>query len=324
VIAAIGAFDGFHLGHQALLARASAKARETGSSWGVITFTDHPDRFFAERVHMEGNAPDAKKPFKSLFVPAEQLLLERFFSIPEVHRIKFTQEIAKMTPDEFLCRIGDKFGVNGIVVGEDFRFGRDRSGDPASLSASCSARGWSLDVIPMRLSSDGRPICSTAVRKAVHSGETRLAWDFLGYPFFTKSAVVRGFNRGTSLGFPTANVETHPRKAGMRHGVYATLACIGGAWYIGAANVGLNPTFSDIASPRFEVNLLGYDGDLYGREIAVFMLEHIRDEIHFRSAGDLATQIARDTEKIRALSEGALSQYKPLWERFSRAITHDI
>lgn len=321
MIAAIGAFDGFHLGHRALLERAAAKARERGSDWGVITFTDHPDMFFAERACSEGNAPDAKRPFKSLFVPTEQRLLERFFSIPEVRRIEFTQEIAKMTPDEFLTRIGDDFGVNGIVVGEDFRFGRNRSGDAASLSATCSVRGWSLDVVPMRLSAGGRPICSTAVRDAVARGEMRLAWEFLGYPFFTKSSVVHGFNRGASLGFPTANVETHPRKADVRHGVYATLSCIGGAWYAGASNVGLNPTFNDVVSPRFEVNLLGYGGDLYGREIAVFMLDHIRDEIRFDNARGLAAQIARDTEAIRELSEEALSRYKPLWEKFSRSMT---
>ncbi|MDR0649491.1 MAG: riboflavin biosynthesis protein RibF [Synergistaceae bacterium] len=320
MIAAIGAFDGYHLGHQALLSRAEAKARERGTRWGVITFTDHPDVFFARRPCADGNAPCAETPFKSLFVPEEQRLLERFFAIPEVHRIDFTEEIARMAPDEFLSRVGREFGVRGIVVGEDFRFGRGRSGDAASLSESCSEAGWSLDVIPMRLSSDGRPICSTAVRDAVANGEMRLAWEFLGYPFFTKSAVVHGLNRGASLGFPTANVEIRPRKIGMRHGVYATLAHIGGAWLAGAANVGLNPTFSDVASPRFEVNLLDYDGDLYGSEITVFTLDHLRDEIRFASAGDLAEQIARDTEAIRKISEEALSRYKPLWERFSRSM----
>jgi riboflavin kinase/FMN adenylyltransferase len=321
VIAAIGAFDGFHLGHQALLGRAAAKAGEIGSDWGVITFTNHPDTFFAERVKGDSgnrNAYNTEKRFKSLFSPREQRMLERFFGIPAVHRINFTKEIAGMSPEEFLDYIGSAFGADGVVVGEDFRFGRDRSGDAKSIYESCAARGWSADVVPMRLDADGRPICSTLVRKAVISGEMRLAWKLLGYPFFSKSSVVRGFNRGTSLGFPTANIEMYPNKIEMRHGVYATLACVGGEWRAGAANVGLNPTFNDIDSPRFEVNLLGYEGDLYGSEISVFMLDHIRDEIHFSNTDDLIAQIVLDSKVIENLSARALSEHKNLWDRFSR------
>jgi riboflavin kinase/FMN adenylyltransferase len=354
VIAAIGAFDGFHLGHQALLERAAIKAGEADSGWGVITFANHPDRFFAgfsepsyqfEIKGLKGEAlksvwtiaqPHHKQPidrelvsagkenaigsswrFKSLFVLSEQMFLERFFSVPVVHRIDFTQKIAEMSPEEFLGFIGSEFGVDGVVVGEDFRFGKNRSGNPAGLCESCARRGWSADVIPMRLSSSGEPICSTAIRKAVISGGMKLAWELMGYPFFLRSSVVHGFNRGTKLGFPTANVEIDPLKIEMRHGVYATLAYIDGAWRAGAVNVGLNPTFGDISLPRFEVNLLDYEGDLYGREITVFMLSHIRDEIRFGSPEDLTAQVARDTEAIQQLSAEAFSEHSGLWKKLA-------
>jgi riboflavin kinase/FMN adenylyltransferase len=320
VIAAIGAFDGFHLGHQALLERAALKAGETGSVWGVITFTDHPDRFFEGIAGSSATGTDAagsSTRFKSLFVRGEQILLERFFSIPVVHRINFTKKIAEMSPEEFLGFIGSEFGVDGAVVGEDFRFGKNRSGSPAVLCESCARRGWSADVIPMRLSSSGEPICSSAIRKAVISGEMELARELLGYPFFLRSKVVHGFNRGTKLGFPTANIEINPLKIEMRYGVYATLVYIDGAWRAGAANVGLNPTFGDISQPRFEVNLLDYEGDLYGSEIAVFMLGHIRDEIRFGNPDELAIQVARDTAAIKRLSAEALSEHSGLWGKLA-------
>ena len=316
MIAAIGAFDGFHLGHQALLERASANALLTNSRWGVVTFMNHPDGFFAGSSR-GSCAAGGSGSFKPLFTQSEQLLLERFFSIPVVCRIDFTQKIAEMAPEEFLDFIGSEFGVDGVVVGEDFLFAKNRSGDTAGLCKSCLRRGWPADVIPMRLSASGKPICSTAIRNAVASGEMKLAWGLLGYPFFLRSKVVHGYNRGTSLGFPTANIEIDPRKAGMRHGVYATLAFASGVWHTGAANVGLNPTFADIQSPRFEVNLLDYEGDLYGSEITVFMLHHIRDEIRFAGADDLTAQIARDSEVIRQISAQALSEHATLWEKFA-------
>jgi riboflavin kinase/FMN adenylyltransferase len=311
VIAAIGAFDGFHLGHQTLIELAAERARNMKTDWGVITFTNHPDTFFAQsRFNVSG----------SLFVLNEQRLLEKFFSVPRVHRINFTQEIAMMTPDEFFDYIGGKFRVEGVVVGEDFRFGRDRSGTPEYLMDSCARRGWSADVIPMRISSDGRPISSTVIREAVSTGEIRRAWELLGYPFFHISRVIHGDNRGTALGFPTANIELSPLKTEMRRGVYATLVHSNRAWFTGAANVGVNPTFGDISSPRFEVNLLDYCGDLYGHEIAVFILDHIRDEIRFENTDRLIAQITEDAERIKSLSDTAFLNNKWLWEKFSKLL----
>jgi riboflavin kinase/FMN adenylyltransferase len=306
MIASIGAFDGFHRGHQDLLACSAKRAEESGSKWGVVTFTHHPDSFFAKKEHAA---------FKSLFTINEQRLLEKYFSAPVVRRINFTRKISGMAPDEFLDFIGEKFGVRGVVVGEDFRFGKNRGGNIEDLRKSCVSRDWSLDVIPMRIGRDGRPISSTLIRGAVSDGEMRRAWDLLGYPFFYLGKVVHGNRRGSALGFPTANIEQQAQKIDVRGGVYATVSYCG-AWRIGAANVGFNPTFGDISERRFEINLLGYDGNLYGREIAVFLLDHIRDEIRFNSEDALKDQIARDSEIIRRLSSKALESHRSLWEKF--------
>ncbi|MDR3254360.1 MAG: riboflavin biosynthesis protein RibF [Synergistaceae bacterium] len=326
MIAAIGAFDGFHRGHRALLERARARAGENGGSWGVVTFTRHPDRLFTKFSESEtidridsSDIDRSGKSFKSLFTAREQMVLEKFFSVPEVRRINFTREIAAMSPDEFLDLIGERFSVDGIVVGEDFRFAKDRIGTPKYLVESCATRGWFSDIVPMFRDGAGGTISSTAIRKVVSLGEMRRAWELLGYPFFFKSRVVHGNSRGAALGFPTANVEIYPEKIDVRGGVYATLVRCGGKWLAGAANIGFNPTFGDVAERRFEVNLIGYGGDLYGREIAVFMLEHIRDEFRFKSAEDLTAQIAKDTAAINSIAS-ALQSHKELWEAFENVL----
>jgi riboflavin kinase/FMN adenylyltransferase len=306
MIAMIGAFDGFHRGHQVLLKRSSARAGESGSKWGVITFASHPDKLL-----------DRGEGFKSLFDINEQMILEKFFSIEIVHRIKFTSRISKMSPDEFLDYIWEMFNVNGIVVGEDFRFGRNRRGTPQYLTDTCGVRGWSIDVVPMKKTADGVPISSTVIRGAVVSGSMRCAWELLGYPFFYKSVVVSGCKRGTSLGFPTANVKLNKRKINPKYGVYSALAFCDGAWLPGAANIGLNPTFGEIDEPSLEVNLLNYSGDLYGKEITVFMLERIRDEIRFETAEELKAQIAKDREIVQNISANELRSNRELWEQFS-------
>ncbi|MDR3322223.1 MAG: riboflavin biosynthesis protein RibF [Synergistaceae bacterium] len=312
MIAAVGAFDGFHRGHRALLDRAAARASENGASWGVVTFTRHPDRLFcgAERAL---NA----ESFKSLFSPLEQRTLEQFFSIPDVRRINFTRTIARMSPEEFLDYISDRFSVDGIVVGEDFRFAKDRSGTPEYLAGACAARGWSLDVVPLLHGTDGVAISSTVIRAAASSGEMRCAWELLGYPFFCASRVIRGNSRGAALGFPTANVEIDPDKIILRGGVYAALVCCEGSWFAGAVNIGFNPTFGDVTERRFEINLIGYEGDIYGHGIAVFLLDHIRDEVRFDSPDDLKAQIAKDTVTIRSVSFEVLESHRSLWEKFA-------
>ncbi len=305
MIAAIGAFDGFHMGHRTLLDRARALASERDTAWGIITFQRHPDNLLGG------------SDFRSLFLLDEQALLREYCGVPAVHRIIFTQAVANMLPQEFLDYIALQYGVSGVVVGEDFRFGKGRSGTLAVLREECERRKWSLDIMPLLLH-EGEPVSSSRIRDAVIAGDMCGAWEMLGYPFFCRSRVVRGDRRGHSLGFPTANLEVHGDKISPATGVYATLVFCEGIWRIGAANLGCNPTFEGEREVRFEVNLLDYEGDLYDRTLTVFMLRRVRNEKRFADAEGLRRQMVSDVEVVRKTAREALASHEEMWKRFAR------
>ena len=301
MIAAIGAFDGFHKGHQSLLRAARIRSEEAGTDWGIVTFEFNPDALLSP------------PKFKSLYTIPERKLLETFFRVPTTARLVFTKEMSQMTPARFLDHITAKLGVRGVVVGEEFRFGKDRSGTTELLASESRERGWTFDAVPLLRDSGGEVVSSTAIRKAVAAGDMAGAWKMQGYPFFFAGRVVHGNERGRVLEYPTANLNLSEAKAPMRHGVYATIVRASDDWYVGAANAGLNPTFGDVSGMRFEVNLLDFDGDLYGREITVFIIEHIRDEIRFDSADSLKVQMREDARVIREKGTRAMEAHLELW-----------
>lgn len=305
MIAVLGAFDGFHKGHQALLAAAAKRAEGLGRQWGVVTFSREKDSVLG------------RKGVRSLFTNGEQSILEAYFRIPVVRRIDFTEEIVAMTPSVFLDYAADAFGVDGIVVGCDFRFGKDRQGTVDFLLRAGAERGWAVDIVPIQTTKAGVPICSTTVRNALSAGDMRYARELLGYPYFFVNRVIHGNERGRKLGFPTANIELSSAKAGLLPGVYATIVRANGTWYIGAANVGDNPTFGDVQTARFEVNLVNYRGDLYGREVVVFLVERIREEIRFETPDALAGQVRADTEAIIRICEADLRANAAFWRNFA-------
>ena len=300
MIAVIGAFDGFHRGHQLLFERAAA----FGSDWGVITFACHPDSYF-------------KSCFRALFTDSEQQMLERYCGVPSVLRIDFTPEVANMQPHDFLDYISLDFGVDGVVVGADFHFGVNRTGTTEFLEDECRRRGWNFAVVPVECAAGCVPISSTDIRNAVASGDLRYAWEMLGYPFFCSGRVVHGDKRGRDLGFPTANIEILPQKIELQRGVYSTLVYLDGAWRVGAVNVGVIPTFGEKSRARFEAHMLDYTGDLYGRELTFFMLEHVRSEMVFKTAEDLKSRIAEDAGYIKVSAASALQRDEKMWERFA-------
>jgi riboflavin kinase/FMN adenylyltransferase len=315
MIAAIGAFDGFHKGHQALLERARTIAADARRDWGAVTFAQHPDKFLSQQ-----KAQNSQKKFKFLYIGEERRILERFFAIPTVHEIEFSPRVANMSPAEFLDFISGEFGVSGIVVGEGFRFGKDRAGTTDFLSEDCRRRRWPLGIVPVVNDGNGEPISSTSIREAVSAGNMRYAWESQGHPYFCAGPVVHGNERGRTIGFPTANLETTSEKVCARRGVYAALAFVNGHWRAGAANIGVNPTFNDVEGTRFEVFLLDFEGDLYDREIAVFLLEHVRDEMRFGSIGELKEQIGRNVAEVRKIAERFLREELVLWERFRKTL----
>ncbi|MDR3165258.1 MAG: riboflavin biosynthesis protein RibF [Synergistaceae bacterium] len=320
MIAAIGAFDGFHKGHQALLERARTIAVGARRDWGAVTFAQHPDKFLSLQKVKTQDAQKTQKKFKVLYAKKERRILECFLAIPTVREIEFSSRIANMSPAEFLDFISDEFGVSGIVVGEDFRFGKDRAGTTDWLSDECRERRWPLGAVPTVNDAFGEPVSSTSIREAISMGNMRYARESQGHPYFYVGRVVHGNERGRTIGYPTANLEIASEKIGARHGTYAAMAFVNGHWRAGAANIGLNPTFDDVGEMRFEVFLLDFEGNIYGSEITIFLLEHIRDETRFASVGELKERISQNVAQVRKIVERSLRDDRILWEKFRETL----
>jgi riboflavin kinase/FMN adenylyltransferase len=288
MIAALGAFDGFHLGHVRLFETAREKALISGQEWGVISFHPHPQAIF------NGSS------FRYLFTEPEREALGRFHRIPRFERIPFTRGLADMKPSAFLDWIDESYGISGLVVGDNFRFGRGRSGDCLFLREEGRRRGWSVDILPpVRVGREN--VSSTLIRQKITLGETRAAEPLLGHPFFLSGIVVRGDQRGRKLGFPTANLAPSPEKLVPQRGVYTSAVLLDNEWRPAALNIGFNPTFTGIRALRIEAHLIGYDGDLYGRHLTVLFLERLRGELQFPGVQELIIRMHEDISEADAL-----------------------
>lgn len=287
MIAAIGAFDGFHLGHARLFETARERALPRAADWGVLTFHPHPQSLFT------GTA------FRYLFTQHERETLARFRRIPRLETLHFTRALADMKPSEFLDWIGQNYGITGLVVGENFRFGRGRSGDSRTLRLEGIARRWTVDILPP-LQVGNETVSSTLIRQKITLGETRSAENLLGHPFFVSGTVVQGDQRGRKLGFPTANLTLPPEKLLPQRGVYAAGVLLGNRWWPAALNIGFNPTFAGIRALRVEVHLIGFEGDLYGSHLTVLFLERLRGELQFPGVQELIRRMHEDISKAGA------------------------
>lgn len=290
MIVCFGAFDGYHRGHFRLFEKSREMARALGADWLPVTFEPHP-RFVLGGLTAR------------LFSRAEKSFLRRNFGVPEPYEIPFTRELAGTEPGEFLDGLRARFPVEGVVVGADFRFGRDRSGDGDFLRGYCARRGVALRLVP-QLELGGLPVSSTRARECVERGEAEEAAALLGYPYFICSRVIRGQMRGRTLGYPTANIGVPPAKLLPGEGVYACAALRAGRWYPAAVSVGRNPTFMENAGVRVEAHLSGFGGDLYGRPLFLAFLSRLRDMERFSRPGDLIDRLGIDTARAEAIFAG--------------------
>ncbi len=312
MILILGAFDGFHLGHRRLLETAGAMAERLSAKnegdWGVVTFSPHP-----------GNVVKGRE-IPVLFTEPERDVLARFLHIPRTLKIPFTPEIAGMSPADFLDYLEELLPVTGIVVGKDFRFGRNREGDTSFLRKRSEAKGWLFEEAEP-LSIDGEKVGSSSIRSHVAHGSVALAKRLLGYPFFFEGTVVPGDGRGTRLGFPTANVHYPTEKVMPRRGVYCVSVFVDTVWMPGALNVGVNPTFrQEERGVRAETHIIGYNGSLYGKNIAVFFEEFLRDEEKFDSPEQLVSRMKEDVLLSGRLSGEAARAGNDLYERLGKAL----
>jgi len=286
-VATIGNFDGVHLGHQTIIDQVREKAIELGVPSVVMVFEPQPREFF-----QGDEATPRLMPFRQKF----EALLNSGIDI--VLCLRFDEKFRSYSGMGFIEDLLIKgLGVHHLVVGDDFRFGCDRTGDFALLRRVGEERGFSVENT-RTVEVAGDRVSSTRIRQVL--GENRLsdAEDMLGHPYRIRGRVVYGQQLGRQIGAPTANVLL-PHMPALR-GVYVVFVTLAdGRVLDGAANIGLRPTV-DGKRPSLEVHLLDFAGTLYGQRIDVVFRHFLRDEVKFDSVDDLKHQIARDFEDARA------------------------
>jgi riboflavin kinase/FMN adenylyltransferase len=298
--AAIGNFDGVHLGHRAVLAIAQGQATRLGVPAGVMTFEPHPRQFFA---------PDSA-PFRLMNAAARAHRLEKL-GLDVLYEVPFNTALAALTAEDFArVIIAERLGLAHVVVGADFRFGKGRTGDAPGLVALGDKYGFGVTIAGMVEIGDGlgdQPghgeVSSTAIRRALTEGRPRDAAAMLGHWHRIEGPVIRGDQRGRDLGYPTANMSIaglHP----PRFGVYAVkvdvLAGPYAGTYDGAASIGVRPMFGENL-PNCETFIFDFAGDLYGTEISVALVHYLRPELKFDGLDALIAQMGADCDRARAI-----------------------
>jgi riboflavin kinase/FMN adenylyltransferase len=288
-VIAPGNHDGVHLGHREILRTARRLAAQYGSGTRALTFEPHPSALIDPE-----NAPE-----KLTLQPRRAELL-RGAGADSVLVQAFTPEFAAQPPEAFVDSLVAQ-GARALVVGRDFRFGHQRQGDVALLRALGARRGFEVAIQePVLL--EGQRVSSSAVRKALREGQVALANRMLGRVHELQGEVVRGDQRGRSIGFPTANLQPEPVMP-PSDGVYAVIAREldrpDGKLLTGVANLGTRPTFA--AGRSVEVHLFDFEREIYGTRLRVGFVERVRGEQRFAGVDELRAQILQDCERVQQL-----------------------
>jgi riboflavin kinase/FMN adenylyltransferase len=291
-VVAIGNFDGVHRGHQALIAQAKAMANGDGAALGVLAFEPHPQEFFRP----------TKDSFRlTPFRAKARLLMAN--GVDEMFALPFDAQMAARSAEDFVSDVLVRgLGVSAVVVGNDFQFGKGRTGNVDVLKRAGAEQGFDVKIIEPVLEYAGEKISSTHIREALKAGKPDVAAKLLGHYWSVEARVDHGDKRGRTIGFPTANMRLvdclHPA-----FGVYAVRATIyeddkAVSRHDGVANFGVRPMYK-IEEPLLETYLFDFAGDLYGKHLAVEFVHYIRGEAKLDGLDALKTQIARDSDDAR-------------------------
>ena len=283
----LGVFDGLHLGHQQIMRMVVERANAVDVVATAITFDPHPRTV----LHPE-SAPPLLQTLDQRLSNLEVLGIEQAIVIP------FTREFAGNPAEAFLADIiHDRLQAKEVYLGKGFAFGKDRDGNIELLKAMSEKLGFFADEVDeVRLR--GQRISSSIVRKLLSEGRVNLARRMLGRPYGVEGIVIRGNQRGRTIGFPTANLKPQNRVI-PKFGVYATATLIDGTWRKSITNIGVRPTFESDADPSIETYVFDFDGDLYGAALRVRFLHRIRDERKFNGMDELKAQISLDSASAR-------------------------
>ena len=287
-VVAQGAFDGVHRGHQMVLSRLQQKGRELGLPTAVICFEPLPREFFSP-----GHAPSRLMSFHEKFMALRDLGIDRVLRIP------FNASFSEMEANDFVRDVfRDGLGAKYVVVGDDQRFGRNRTGDFSLLQELGKQYGFEVESMDS-VNVEGQRASSTRIREALEQGDFELAAELLGRPYSLTGRVVVGKQLGRTLDVPTANLHLRRIRSPLA-GVYAVeIDGVGDKKHVGVANVGTRPTIGDLTHAILEVHILDFSRDIYRRNITVTFRKKLRDERKFESLGELRQQIHSDIAEGR-------------------------
>jgi len=285
---ALGFFDGVHIGHMSLINKIKELETECLKSC-VYTFDKHPSEIFGKGVK-----------FICSFEEKVSLLEET--GVTSVYVQKTDAAFLALSPEEFMQQVLiDKLNAAHVVAGENFTFGKNKSGNADVLKKLCAEAGIKCTIMPCKKIGE-TVVSSSEIRKMIADGNIRKANEFLGRKYGYSGTVKPGTHIGVKLGYPTANITPDERNVLPPNGVYASLAEIDGKTYKAITNIGIAPTF-DKTKKLIETNILDFESDIYNKEIFVFLTDMIRQEKKFASADELCEQIEKDIEKRRCLDE---------------------
>jgi riboflavin kinase / FMN adenylyltransferase len=291
-VTALGNFDGVHLGHRAILKAAIDRARAAGGTAFALTFDPLPAKLLVPE-----RAPHL------ILAPDDKLELLRLSGIDGVIVLNFTRELSLLTPREFVRDyLLGKIGVREVVVGHSVSFGHQRAGNAAVMVELGREFGFDTTVVgPVKVG--GLEVSSTKVRELIRAGDLRGAAKLLGRYQFLHGVVVRGRERGRTIGFPTANLESETECVSP-DGVYATRVVLEDGAYGSITNIGMRPTFGE-AGRSIEAHIFDFNRDIYGRTIKLELIERIRAERKFDGVEALKSQIALDLSRAREILAAA-------------------
>tara|TARA_Y100000768_G_scaffold271845_1_gene207913 strand:- start:18 stop:911 length:894 start_codon:yes stop_codon:yes gene_type:complete len=277
-VTCIGAFDGVHLGHQALI----NMAKSISSKYQILTFDPVPKKFF-NNMHKLLSTKDMKVDLLSRFSP-ESIIFLNF------------EDVKDLIPEDFCNILNNKLNTKSIVVGKDFKFGKNREGDVNFLIKYFG--NSNVHVLNDYVVNDSK-ISSTLIKSTINEGKLELANQYLGYSFKLKGKVEHGNRMGHKIGFPTANINVDVNLVTPKFGVYEVDVTKADKTYKGVMNIGNRPTVSNDLKLSYEVHILDFDEDIYGSFLGVELVSFIRDEIKFDNIEELKNQISIDIKSIK-------------------------
>jgi riboflavin kinase/FMN adenylyltransferase len=279
----IGTFDGVHRGHQEIVGNLVSQAHADGSQAVVLTFYPHPAVVIGKRQNPS-----------YLTTPEERANLLGDLGVDVVITFPFTPPVSKISAQEFITMLRQHLGMQHLLVGPDFALGHNRIGNIHYLSEIGKSLGFTVStIIPFEL--EGQIVSSSRIRAALRDGDLALVNNLLGRPYFVKGQVVPGDGRGHTIGIPTANLSLWIERALPKSGVYVTQGLINGDSHGAVTNIGTRPTFaSDHERLQVEAHLLDFDEQIYGLEVRLDFISHLRDERKFSGIDALVNQIQQD------------------------------